>query len=247
MGSILESIDVWIVHTDVNVEERDTLKAVLSPAEIARARRFTFDSDRNRYISSHGILRRILAMYCGVSADALDIYLDANGKPGISIVGAHIQFNLSHSADVALIAVTSANCGADVEKIRPDLAHMEIAERFFTENENDWLATLPQPVRSNGFFRLWTIKEAVLKTIGAGLSIPLNEVDVMGVVERGSADLDVVAFGTKTRLWTSELAVLPGFAAAVAVSGAGRPIRTIRPDSVLSQRFADIFGTMFPL
>src|SRR5207244_11287945 len=101
-------------------------------------------------------------------------------------------------------------------------------------NENDSLASHTQRVMSKRFFHLWTIKEAVLKTICAGLSIALNEVDVMGVVERGSADLDVVAFGTKTRLWTSELAILPGFAAAVAVSGEGRPIRTITLHSVLS-------------
>jgi len=120
-------------------------------------------------------------MYCGVSADALDIYLDANGKPGISIVGAHIQFNLSHSADVALIAVTSANCGADVEKIRPDLAHMEISRTIFQPKTKRMAGDAsPTGEVKRIFFVFWTIKEAVLKTIGAGLIDSLNEVDVMG-------------------------------------------------------------------
>jgi len=140
-------IDIWIVSTDVSAEERHALKELLSGDEIEYAQRFRFDLDRERYITSHGVLRKILSTYTGVSASAINFSVAANGKPSVAGVPPSIQFNLSHSGNVALVAVSSAHCGVDIEKIRRELSYMDIAERFFTADENRWLTSLPRSAR----------------------------------------------------------------------------------------------------
>jgi 4'-phosphopantetheinyl transferase len=103
------------------------------------------------------------------------------GKPGLDqeFGGDENSFNLSHSNALGLLAVTRHRAvGVDIEHIRPDLADEQIARRFFSSREVQSLIALPAEVQKEAFFNCWTRKEAYIKAIGEGLSMPLDQFDV---------------------------------------------------------------------
>ena len=90
-----------------------------------------------------------------------------------------LRFNLSHSGDLALLGVTrDQEIGVDLEQIQDRIATEQIAKRFFSPREVAMLCALPPPVRQEAFFKCWTRKEAFIKGIGVGLSLPLDKFDV---------------------------------------------------------------------
>jgi len=155
--------------------------SVLSKEEEQRANRFHFDKHRKRFIHAHNALRIILSRY--LETDPVQIRFAANefGKPIIASKHAKsIEFNLTHSNNMALVAVTANQAvGIDIEYQRrkqPDT--MALAKRFFSANEYEALSQLPAPQQLSGFFNAWTRKEAFIKAIGQGLSYPLDNFDV---------------------------------------------------------------------
>lgn len=98
-----------------------------------------------------------------------------NGKP--FLLGGQKSFNLSHSHDICVCAVSDVEIGCDVEKIAK--ANLKIGERFFSKTENAYLSSLSADKESQEFYRLWTLKESYVKAIGKGLFLPLNSFDVV--------------------------------------------------------------------
>ena len=153
------SVELTLVRTDVVVSD-----AVLTDDERARAARFVRDRDRVRYIASHAALHSLLGDREVASGD--------NGKP--YVVDGSLHFNLSHSGDYALIAVSpDADVGVDIEQHRERVSWREIGARFFTPRE---IEAMQSPA---DFFRFWTIKEAVLKASGSGLGGGLANVECL--------------------------------------------------------------------
>ena len=154
---------------------------ILSPSETARASRYRFDEDRQRYIAGRASLRQILANRTSTSAAKL-VFRESDGTKPILISAAgapDVFFNVSHSGDYAVIAVCdSAEVGIDIEQMRPDCPIGQLARRYYAPLEFEWLRNLPEDKRLQGFYRLWTIKEAVLKCAGVGLSVPTQSVRV---------------------------------------------------------------------
>jgi 4'-phosphopantetheinyl transferase len=140
--------------------------------------RFRFDRDRRRYLASHANLRRLLGGYAGCAPQELCFTENEFGKPRlVDAVGGHLHFNLSHSEDVGLLAVTRAGeLGADVECVRE--IEPEVAEAHFSRSEMAELNKLKDSQWLEGFFRCWTRKEAILKAEGCGLNLPLDGFDV---------------------------------------------------------------------
>ncbi len=90
-----------------------------------------------------------------------------------------LRFNLTHSHGLALLAVTRGReIGVDVERIRDNLEGEKLAERFFSPREVAALRSLPPELRREAFFHCWTRKEAYIKAVGKGLSLPLDQFDV---------------------------------------------------------------------
>lgn len=149
--------------------------SVLSAAEHERAKRFVFERDRRRYLAAHVGLRNLLASRTGRPAVALVFEEGPFGKPALpGPMGC--AFNMSHSEDVALVAIADkevGEIGVDVEMLRamPDAA--ALARQNFSASEIAELAATPQD-QSLAFLLGWTRKEACLKAIGSGLSIPPN-------------------------------------------------------------------------
>jgi 4'-phosphopantetheinyl transferase len=173
-------VDVWSVHLD-EPAKASSEAGVLSPDEIARAGKFHFEKDRLHFIRCRSALRFLLADYLKTPADEICFEYLTGGKPRLvpKQNPGILQFNVSHSAGMALIAVSSEHrLGVDLERIRDDVDTAALAERFFSLRERAGLRALPAQLHVLGFFACWTRKEAFLKATGDGLAFPLEDFSV---------------------------------------------------------------------
>jgi 4'-phosphopantetheinyl transferase len=160
------------------MEQTDT---ILSPDERARADRLLRRQARERLVAGRLFLRRTLGHCLGL--DPADILLESNewGKPrlGGEQAASGLCFNLSHSDDWAILALSrGAELGVDIELVREDLEFVPIARRYFSPREREELFSLPEEEQRAAFYCCWTRKEAYLKGVGRGLSIPTDSFDV---------------------------------------------------------------------
>jgi 4'-phosphopantetheinyl transferase len=160
------------------VAELDEMRATLSPDEVTRANRFHFARDRDAFVSARATLRRILAAYLGVRPLDVRFAYAVSGKPSLASPVRGIEFNLSHSGDLLLLALSrGVPLGVDVEHRRPT-AWEDLAPVVFTDSEMRDLWSLPQPQQYDGFLNGWTRKEAYVKARGDGLTLPLDSFSV---------------------------------------------------------------------
>jgi 4'-phosphopantetheinyl transferase len=199
------------------------LARLLGAEERARAERFHFARDRDRYVASHGMLRSVLGRYAGQPGPALRFAAGPHGKPALALpAGSDLRFNLSHSGDLALLAVARGReVGVDVEQVA-ERAWMEVARRFFSSREQSLLAELPDGARPEAFFRCWTRKEAYIKARGLGLHANLTAFDVSLAPGEPAALLRAADDPVGPEGWQLvDLAPAPGYAGALAVEGDG--------------------------
>jgi 4'-phosphopantetheinyl transferase len=216
-----DQVDVWRISLDLPIAVVKRLEASLSADEALRAARFHFPADKDRFIVAHGCLRDILARYLHCGSTQLNFYTNDYGKPALE--KHQLEFNLSHSGDFALVAVTrERKIGVDVEQLRANIELEDIANRYFSPNEvAELMATQPAQRRA-AFFACWSHKEAYIKAQGLGLSLPLDSFDV-SLAPNGSAQLRATRpEPLEAAQWTLlTLDVDPCYAAAVAVKGRG--------------------------
>ena len=174
------AVHVWQTSLHISAARRDQFYTTLTPDERARADRFRFPEHRERFIAAHGALRDILSRYLDLYADQFTFSTTPHGKPALAAPEhAWLQFNLSHSGDLALIAVTRDRpVGIDVEQMIPPDNFPRLVEQFFSPNENAAFHALPESKRAAAFFAGWTRKEAYVKALGTGVSLPLDQFDV---------------------------------------------------------------------
>lgn len=171
-----DEIHVWHFPLVIPTGRDADWRAVLSPTERERAGKFAFPHLRERYVAAHAIMRRLLGGYLHLDPASLVFAIAARGKP--SLPGHPLHFNLSHTNDRGLLAVTRAGeVGADIESIDRQVDRAGIAGRFFSCAEADELAALPVELQPEAFCNLWTRKEAWLKATGVGISEGLNQVE----------------------------------------------------------------------
>ncbi len=156
---------------DMPLEES---RALLSPAEAARAARFHFERDRNRHIRGRAFVRRELGRALGVDPRALTLCEEAGGKPRlvgpISLHG--LEFNLSHSGDLAVLAISERGpVGIDVELFDRRIEVESLAPGVFTDAETATILALPEALRLSRFLAFWTAKEARMKLTGEGMRL----------------------------------------------------------------------------
>lgn len=188
---------------------------LLSADEQERAGRFHFERDRARFLVARSGMRKLLGACLGVPAAHIRFRYGTNGKPEMAEPACGLHFNLSHSGDWALLAVAGAPVGVDLEQVDARVKVVELARRFFSADDLDWLLAQPEELRHHAFFRLWVTREAWLKTGGDGLSFPLHQLitewtgpSIMALRERNGTRCGAVL----------ELAPLPpGYCAAVAM------------------------------
>ncbi|WP_386679032.1 4'-phosphopantetheinyl transferase family protein [Loktanella sp. R86503] len=208
-------IDIWVWDL-VNPDP-----AVLSRDETARAARFVFNRDRDRYIAGRSRLRRILSSYLNQNPRDVTFCYGDHGRPDVH----GLQFNLSHTGDLACLAVSRSahQLGLDIEAVRPiDLA---VARAHFAPEEMAALVSLPDNDRVAAFYRCWTRKEAYLKARGTGLSTDLASFTVT-ITPQNDPELTFCESGDAAAWILLDLNVAPGIAGALAVRSGGEDVRT---------------------
>jgi 4'-phosphopantetheinyl transferase len=216
-------VHVWRAYLDQPLLLVERLAEILSEEELARARRFHFESDRRRFIISRSVLRIILGRYLDTGPDQLQFSYLSNGKPYLANnrAGMTFRFNLSHSHGLALLAFTcDREVGIDLEYIRPVPDIDQMAARYFSFQEYATLQSLSDFQRLEAFFACWTRKESYLKAIGFGLNHPMNMFEVSLAPGEPARLLNVRNHPGAAERWRLEtLYPAHGYAAALAVEG----------------------------
>ena len=216
-------VHVWRADLEVGAAALQGLRETLSADEQARAERFHFPADRDRYTAGRGILRALLARYLGTSPRDLRFTYNPQGKPAFMPASGteDLRFNMSHSHRMGLFAFAHRReIGVDVEHVRPSLTNDQLPERFFSPQEVAELRALPRSAQTDAFFRCWTRKEAYIKARGGGLSIDLSSFAV-SLAPSPLTFLPIIGFdGPEAGRWLLR-ALEPGdgYAAAVVAEG----------------------------
>ena len=216
-------VHLWRIDLDALRPSEVRWQKILSSDEAARAARFHFAVDRQRFSISRGVLRTILACYLGADAKGLRFSYSNKEKPSLRepFSESGVTFNISHSGAIALLAFARRrDVGVDVEQVRSDFEVEGIANRFFSEHERQQLAVLSQEQRFEAFFRCWTRKEAYIKATGDGLSLPLHQFDVSILPGHSDALIATRPDQSEARRWLlREVPAGDGYVAALCVRG----------------------------
>ncbi len=213
-----DEVHVWAAGLDRDASVIREMATLLDDEERDRASRFRRRVDRDRFIVSHGVLRRVLARYARKPAQSLRFRRDRFGKPSL----AHrtdVSFNLAHAEGVALIAVTIGRpVGVDVERVTDLDDAFDVAEICFAPAERRVLHAAPAAHVSATFFNCWTRKEAFIKAVGTGLSAPLQAFEVTLAPDTPARLCRVSGSARVAATWTMEaLEPAPGYVGALAV------------------------------
>ena len=179
--SISSDVEVVTARLDPGPQAVRALSRWLSEGERSRVARLRFDRERRRFIVARARLRGLLAARLGAAPESIELIYGAKGKPALAerFARSGWRFNVSHCGELAVYAFSRAGeIGIDVEAVHAVREADDIAARFFSRRENSAYLALAPRARPLGFFRCWTRKEALVKALGDGLSMPLAEVDV---------------------------------------------------------------------
>jgi 4'-phosphopantetheinyl transferase len=221
-----DEVQVWQVDLNAWEKEAGSLLDVLDTEERERAARFKFPTPCNQFVISRVLLRQALGRYRRIDARDIRFLTSANGKPELA-ESCDLRFNLSHSDGVTVFAFARhRQVGVDVERIRQDTNALELAERFFSPPEVQWLRSQPADQLIPSFFVCWTAKEAYIKAQGEGLSLPLSSFGVLPRPGGSELQLQVYADAEESRRWSMwRLDLGPDLRAALAVEGENCRVR----------------------
>jgi 4'-phosphopantetheinyl transferase len=219
----VDEVHVWRVSLDISCFTVKKLRELLASEEAATADRFHFEADSRHFVVARACLRKLLGGYLVIDPNEVHFSYSEYGKPSLakSINERQLSFNLAHSGSMALYALTlKRRIGIDLEYVRSAVPDYQIARKYFSPSEVERLEQLPRSSLRRGFFNCWTRKEALVKAIGTGLSLPLNQFDVTLAPDEPAALLRTHWNTEDAARWSlTDLDAGPDYVAAVAVEG----------------------------
>ena len=219
-------VHVWKIGLLASQVQLDQLRTLLSDDELERADRFRFDRHRRRFITGRAVMRILLGRYTGRLPEALDFSYNPHGKPSLKDAGS-LEFNFTNSRDLALLCVArQRQLGIDLEHLGRHADYAGIVNRFFAEREIEELFSIPESRRHAAFLTGWTRKEAYIKALGTGLSLPLGKFAVTIDPQVAPSLISADDMPDEPDRWTfRHLEPEPGYVASLVVEGGGWEIR----------------------
>ena len=207
-------VHIWNVDLNLDLDRIHHFNQFLTTQERQRAAKFINPLHGNRWTVARGYLRQILSQYLDLTPAEIVFSYGQQGKPAVE--DRDLQFNLSHSGDRAVYAISAKfPVGIDLEQIHP-LPATDLVDRFFSATEQAIFHRLPVSLQQAAFFHAWTQKEAYLKACGTGLSTPLDQIEV-SIDPRTPA---AIISAPITGIWQiQQLAISTEYAGAIVIGG----------------------------
>jgi 4'-phosphopantetheinyl transferase len=173
--SIGNDVAVWRLQISANLNHIDLLAAVLDAEEQKRGLSYGLGYDRQRFVLSHGLLRLLLGKYLRIEPKDIVFARGENNKPFVNNAGATgIHFNIAHSGDWILIAISGSNVGVDVEYIDEHFNYTEVLPMCFNFDDISFIQNSENAKAA--FYLYWTRKEALIKATGRGIDNELSAI-----------------------------------------------------------------------
>ncbi|MBB3257763.1 4'-phosphopantetheinyl transferase [Paraburkholderia bannensis] len=174
-----DDIDVWHLHFDFDNASPDSMP-FLDATERAKAARYVRLADQVRFAATRSALRALLGEALKMDPRDVPLVVSERGKPMLADTsGGAISFNVSHSGDHALIVLSQRRgVGVDIERIDEAIDWRGLARLVCTPEERQAIEGAPHALQPAHFFRCWTAKEALLKTLGLGITEGLQALRV---------------------------------------------------------------------
>jgi len=196
--------------------ERRALAELLLPDELARRDRFRQPADADRFLVGRATLRRAVGDALGVAPRDVPLVADRNGK--LHVTASALEVSVAHSGGVVLVALaTGAAIGVDVERVTPAVLDEPLAG-MLSAADAAAIAALPAELRIAAFFHAWTSREAILKAVGLGFSLPREALDVAVYPRAAPALLAARAPELALPLTLAPIDVPPGHVAMLAAA-----------------------------
>jgi 4'-phosphopantetheinyl transferase len=167
---MVEVFGISLIENDAFLEQKEKCLSLMDMKKQEKVREMLNQKASQRSIIGEILVRSEACKRLNIKSRELEFSYNENDKPYIK--NSNIHFNISHSGDWVMVAISSSPVGIDIEKIRK--ANMDLAKRYFSDAEVYDLELLSTLKRQSYFFDLWTIKEAYLKMLGKGLTKSLN-------------------------------------------------------------------------
>lgn len=205
------------------------LKTYLDDSELNRAKRYHFEKDRNRFIICRVLLKFVLARHTRQDIANIQIDTNSNKKPYL-ISDKTIHFNLSHTEDLALIALYDSAIGIDLEIKNSDYKFQDVLTHVYSNAEIKYILNSENQI--NTFYKFWTRKEAIVKATGIGINEHLLQIPAMD----GHHKVESNIIGGVKNLNVLSFDVEDAHVASIAVEKEGYNMKTLciynLPDSI---------------
>lgn len=211
-------IHIWYIDLDDAVVSFQEIENLLSVDERERAGRLRRVIDRNRFLIGRSALRIILSLYANLAPNLLRFCYGEFGKPALEMrKKGCLYFNLTHSNQVALVAVSrTCEVGIDVEAVHADFDVERLAKRFLSEADWQRISAMPANKREELFFSFWVLKEAYLKARGFGLAFSENQGGIVCHPEIEALNNTFLLQDTdEAQWWAQQFSPLSGYIAAL--------------------------------
>jgi len=217
-------IVVYSVNWKRNALPFSFLKRWLSREEQRACNGKRRHSDRMRFLWGRVMLRALTPTWIRTASRQLAIDKEEKGKPFLT--NAAVEFNLSHAGDWVSLALSSSPVGIDIEVVQKRTYWTQIAHRYFSENEVEWLFSTPEEAEQlQRFAQIWTQKEAYVKATGVGLMQALSEYETRELSLTEPWRTWVTSQQEKTPWFARTFQLSPKMQACV-VSGSMKQLRT---------------------
>ncbi len=194
-------VDVWLCDLKQLSGDIKIFYSILSEDERDRADKLKVEDKKQQYIITRGVLRERLGLLTNIDPkDFVFDYLE-HGKPVMANNHqcADITFNVSHSYDLAMIAIAQKqSIGIDIEKINYESDHQALMTRFFSKAEQTEFQTMLDANKARAFCACWTRKEAFIKAVGDGVSYGLDKFNIAVDPENQTPEINLHKPSEKT-------------------------------------------------